>query len=117
MRRAQAYLYPDLVITCGPDKFLDNRRDTITDATAIIEVLSPSTRNYDRGEKFLFYRALDSLTDYLLIAQDRIFAEHHVRQPDGAWLMREYHSASDEIVLQSLDCRLPLGAVYERVEF
>ncbi|MDP9171024.1 MAG: Uma2 family endonuclease [Acidobacteriota bacterium] len=111
------FIYPDVVVTCGPDKFLDNRRDTITDATLIVEVLSPSTRSYDRGEKFLFYRSLPSFSEYLLLAQDTILAEHHVRQPDGAWLFREFKSPADEIELTSIGCRLKLESLYERVEF
>jgi len=68
----------------------EGRKDTLVDATVIVEVLSPSTKNYGRGEKFRFYRALPSFREYLLLAQDEIRAEHHVRQPDGSWLMREY---------------------------
>jgi len=88
----------------------------MVDATLIIEVLSPSTKNYDRGEKFRFYRALPSFREYLLLAQSEVRAEHHVRQADGAWLMREYTSLSDEINLPSIGCSLRLQDVYERVE-
>lgn len=109
--------YPDIFVTCGPDQFFDSRTDTLVDATVIIEVLSPATMNYDRGEKFRFYRALPSFCEYLLFAQDEIRAEHHVRQSDSSWLMREYSAPSDEIHLASIDCRLRLDAVYERVEF
>jgi len=109
--------YPDIFVTCGPDRFFDGRTDTLVDATVIIEVLSPSPKNYDRGEKFLFYRSLPSFREYLLIAQDEIRAEHHVRHIDGSWVMREYSSLSDEIELQSIGCRLLLKDVYERVEF
>jgi Uma2 family endonuclease len=116
VRQHNLFTYPDVFVTCGPDQYLDNRTDTLTDATLIIEVLSPSTKNYDRGEKFLFYRALPSFREYLLLSQDKIRAEHHVRQPDGAWLMREYSSLSDEIDLASIGCRLRLQDVYERVE-
>jgi Uma2 family endonuclease len=113
----QVFTYPDIVVTCGPDRLLDNRRDTIVDATLIVEVLSPSTKSYDRGEKFLFYRALPSFTEYLLIAQDTILAEHYLRQPDGAWLLREFKSPADEIELASIACRLKMESLYERVEF
>ncbi len=109
--------YPDVFVTCGPDQYFDDRRDTLADATLIIEVLSVSTKNYDRREKFFFYRSLPSFREYLLIAQDRVFVAHHLRQPDGAWLMREYVSLSDEIELTSIGCRLRLAAAYARVEF
>jgi len=111
------YMYPDIVVTCGPDQLLDGHKDTLVDATLIVEVLSPSTTNYDRGERFRFYRFLPSFTEYLLLAQDSIRAEHHVRQPDGAWLFHEFSSPGDELVLNSIGCRLNLGSLYERVEF
>jgi Uma2 family endonuclease len=109
--------YPDVVVTCGPDKFLDARRDTLTDATVIVEVLSPSTRVYDRGEKFRIYRSLPSFAEYLLLAQDEIRAEHYARQSDNSWLFREFRGPSNEIELTSIGCRLQLKSLYERVEF
>jgi Uma2 family endonuclease len=111
------YTYPDVFVTCGPDQFLDARHDTITDATVVIEVLSPSTEDYVHGEKFRFYRSLPSFSEYLLLAQDEIRAEHHVRQPDGSWLFREFTSPTDEIELKSIGCRLNLQSLYDRVEF
>jgi Uma2 family endonuclease len=109
--------YPDVVVTCGPDVFLDGKKDTITDATAIVEVLSPSTQNYNRGEKFRYYRGLPSFAEYLMLAQDVVRAEHHTRQADGSWLFREITEPTAVIELTSIGCRLPLGALYERVQF
>jgi len=109
--------YPDIFVRCGQDQYLDDRRDTLTDATLIVEVLSVSTKNYDRREKFFFYRSLPSFREYLLIAQDRVLVEHHVRQSDGSWLMREYTSLTDDIELPAIGCRLRLDAVYARVDF
>ncbi len=76
--------YPDVFVVCGVPQIHDKRRDTLIDATFVVEVLSPSTKNYDRGEKFKCYRGLPSFREYLLIAQDEVRAEHHVRQPDGS---------------------------------
>lgn len=117
VRKHNLITYPDVFVTCPPFQLLDGRQDTLVDATVIVEVLSPSTKNYDRGEKFLFYRALPSFSEYLLLAQDEVRAEHHVRQADGSWLLRDYSAASDEIELKSISCRLRLADVYERVEF
>ena len=111
------FTYPDIAVICGPGKFLDGRRDTITDATVAVEVLSPSTMNYDRGEKFRYYRSLESFSEYLLVAQDTVRAEHHVRQPDGSWLFREFTSPGAAIEMQSIGCRMKLESLYERVEF
>jgi Uma2 family endonuclease len=115
--RQKMLTYPDVVVTCGPDQLLAGRRDTLIDATVIVEVLSPTTQDYDRGEKFRFYRSLPSFSEYLLLAQDEIRAEHHVRQPDGSWLFREFSGPSGEIELASIGCRLQLQSLYERVEF
>src|SRR3569833_2946812 len=109
--------YPDVFVTCGPDQYFDDRRDTLADATLIVEVLSVSTKNYERREKFFFYRSLPSFREYLLIAQDRVFVAHHIRQSDGSWLMREYTSLTDDIELPAIGCRLRLDAVYARVDF
>ncbi len=95
----------------------DGRRDTLTDATFIIEVLSPATKNYDRSEKFRFYRSLPSFSEYLLLAQDEMRAELHTRQSDRSWLFREFTGPDDEIELKSIGCRLQLQALYKRVEF
>lgn len=113
----RTYTYPDIVVTCGEVKIQDRHNDTIMDATAIVEILSPSTKNYDRGEKFRFYRSLPSFSEYVLLAQDAIRAEHHVRQPDGSWLFREFTNSTDELELASIGCRLSLGDIYERIEF
>jgi Uma2 family endonuclease len=114
--RFEAFAYPDVVVTCGPDRLYKDGR-TITDATLIVEVLSPSTKNYDRSEKFDFYRSLPSFAEYLLLAQDAMRAEHHTRLPDGSWLFREFTDPTDTIELKSIGCRLELQALYERVEF
>jgi Uma2 family endonuclease len=111
------FTYPDVLVTCGPQYLLDGRRDTLTDATLIVEVLSPSTKHYDYTEKFRFYRSLLSFSEYLLLAQDEIRAEHHLRQPDASWLFREFTDPADEIELNSIGCRLHLQSLYERVEF
>lgn len=109
--------YPDVVVTCGPITFLDERKSTINNATVIVEVLSPTTQNYDRGEKFRYYRGLPSFTEYLLLAQDSIRAEHHVRQADGTWLFREITELTSVVALASIRCDLPLAALYEHVQF
>jgi Uma2 family endonuclease len=109
--------YPDVLVTCGPKQLLDARRDTLTDATVIVEVLSPSTRAYDSGEKFRIYRSLPSFSEYLLLAQDEMRAEHHASQPDNSWLFREFTGPADEIELKSIGCHLQLQSLYERVEF
>jgi len=111
------YTYPDVIVACGESRFEDEHVDTLLDPTVIIEVLSDSTEAYDRGEKFAHYRALESLTDYLLVAQDRPRIEHFVRQPDSRWLYSVLDGLDEQVEIATLDCVLPLAEVYERVVF
>lgn len=112
------FSYPDVVVVCGEPQFYDERRDILTNPTVVFEVLSPSTEAYDRGEKFLRYRTqIEALREYVLVSQHRPLVEHYVRQPDGSW---SYSSASDlpgAIDLPSIDCRLPLSEIYDRIIF
>ncbi len=114
---ANVLTYPDVVVFCGIPKSLDREEDTLVDATVIIEILSRSTQNYDRGEKFRSYRGLPSFSEYVLLAQDEIRAEHHVRQADGSWLFREIGGPEGVIELKSIGCRLALGSLYEKARF
>ncbi len=77
---AGLYTYPDVAIVCGKPLFDDAHLDTLLNPAVIIEVLSESTEHYDRGGKFKNYRTLESLSDYLLIAQNTVSVEHYIRQ-------------------------------------
>jgi len=105
------------MVLCDRPAFYDQRRDMLTDATLVAEVLSPSTEGYDRGEKFGFYRHLPGLRQYLLIAQDRLALDLFTRQPDGRWLLEAYTGPDADIPLASIGCTLRLGEVYDKVEF
>jgi Uma2 family endonuclease len=111
------YTYPDLIIVCGEPMFLDNSFDTLLNPNVIVEVLSESTEAYDRGQKFKLYRSLDSLTEYLLISSQQVSAELFTRQSDGPWLLNAKSSLEDSLDLQSVDCRLRLADLYEKVAF
>ena len=116
--RRGLYAYPDLVVVCGEARTLDTRQDVLINPQVVIEVLSPATQAFDRGEKGRRYRTwLESLAEYLLVAQDRVHIEHWRKQPDGAWLVGEVEDLHATLALQSLDVRLPLVEVYERVVF
>jgi Uma2 family endonuclease len=108
------YTYPDVVVACGEPQFEDAEVDTLLNPQLIIEVLSKSTQDYDRGTKFLHYRALASLREYVLVAQDRIHVEHYLRQND-AWRLTETDRREDVIELASVGARLALADVYDRV--
>ncbi len=112
------YTYPDVVVVCGEPQFGDRHQDTLINPTVIVEVLSPSTEKYDRGEKFARYRRhLPTLTDYLLISQDQPQIEHYARQPDDRWLLSEATAPEAVVRLPSVGCELCVGEVYEKVTF
>ncbi len=107
------FTYPDLLVVCGPLPLLPGRSDTLTDARLLIEVLSPSTESYDRGDKFRMYRALTSFEEYVLVAQDRPAVERHHRLPNGEWQWRESLALEDSLDLVSLKLTLPLSQIYK----
>ncbi len=109
------FTYPDLLVVCGPPSLMKGRRDTLTEAQVILEVLSPSTESYDRGEKFRMYSALESLQEYVLVAQEQIEVERHQRQEDGGWLWTRNSDPQSALVLSSLSLEIPLRAIYEGV--
>jgi Uma2 family endonuclease len=114
--RTDLNTYPDVVVICGQPQFTDAIRDTITNPTVIVEVLSPSTERYDRGLKFQNYRTIDTLHDYILIAQDHHHIEHYIRQQNGQWLLQEITHLDGEIHIPSIECTLRLDDVYEKVD-
>lgn len=113
--RTGLYTYPDVVVVCGSPQFEDAEHDTLLNPTVIIEVLSPSTERYDRRKKFQHYRTIDSLAEYLLIAQDSYRIEQYIRQPDQQWLLSEATPPDAIIELPSIQSTLALGDVYEKV--
>jgi Uma2 family endonuclease len=110
------YTYPDVVVVCGKAEFEDKEVDTLLNPTLIVEVLSESTEAYDRSKKFEHYRRIESLREYLLIAQDEYKIEQYVRQNDGKWLFSETKGSESSIKLPSIDCELLLSEVYNKVE-
>ena len=112
------YTYPDLSVVCGGDaRFSENEFDTLLNPTVLIEILSPSTERYDRGRKFQAYRELDSLQEYVLIAQDSPHIERYLRQADHVWQFTEAIGLDAEIKLTSIECTLVLADIYEQVTF
>ena len=110
------FTYPDISIFCGEVKTLKEDQNTATLPTAIIEILSPSTRNYDRGVKFMLYRAIPSLTDYILIDSESIHAEHFAINKEGLWQLKEHNILQEEIFIETPGVRLPLEEVYEETQ-
>lgn len=112
------FSYADLTVVCGQPFFHDEHQDVLLNPTVIIEVLSPSTESFDRGDKFRRYGAwIDSLLDYVLVWQSRPRIEHFRRLPDGKWLLTVADGLETSLRLDSIDCELQLSEVYDRVKF
>jgi Uma2 family endonuclease len=109
------FTYPDVSVLCGEPAFYNNRTDSITNPVVIVEVLSPSTKDYDRGQKFEFYRSLPSLQDYVVIHQDQILIEYHHKVGIGRWLLIEFTDLDETLIIQAIDFALPLRRIYARV--
>jgi len=109
------YTYPDVVVACDEEKFDDAENDTLLNPVIILEVLSDSTEAYDRGKKFEQYQNIESLTEYLLVAQEPYRIEQYVRQSDREWRYSEYHNADDIVKIGVIGCELALKEVYAKV--
>jgi Uma2 family endonuclease len=111
------YTYPDVMVVCGERRFEGERTDILLNSTLIVEVLSETTEAYDRGDKFAHYRQLESLQEYVLIAQDRQRIERYVRQAGSReWLYAECSDPLGTVPLTSIGCELALAEVYDKVE-
>jgi Uma2 family endonuclease len=110
------YTYPDVAVVCGKVAFRPPI-DTLENPTLIIEVLSPSTEAYDRGEKFEAYKTIPTLREYVLVRQDRVHVERFVRQTNGAWVVSAVDSLDAEIAFEALGCQVPVKDVYAGVTF
>ena len=116
IREGTSYFYPDVVVVCDEPRFEDNALDTLINPIVVIEVLSPSTEAYDRGEKSVRYRHLESLQEYILISQNQVHVEHYRRQ-GKQWILSEFSVLEDVLPLASIEAELPLRQIYRFVEF
>jgi len=110
------YTYPDASVYCGKPELSDTQTE-LKNPVVIVEVLSPSTKNYDRGDKFKLYRSIPSFQEYLLVDSESVSVEHFSKLDRGEWLLREYTSLSDTIDLRAIDLSLSLCDIYDGVEF
>ena len=112
------FSYPDLVIVCGAVEYHDKKKDIILNPKVVIEVLSNSTGDFDRGEKFVRYRMFnETLTDYILVSQDKPQIEHFIRQDDNSWKYLTYIGLDKICRVESIECDLKLSEIYDRIEF
>ena len=114
---ASLFSYPDLTIVCGEPQFHDRKKDVVINPKVIFEVLSPSTEKYDRTLKFQRYRlGKESLTDYILIAQDVISVEHYHRDEQNRWIFEGCVEMSDVLRMPEIGLEIVAERIYDRVE-
>ncbi len=111
------YAYPDVVVVCNPPKFLDDTLDTLLNPELIVEVLSESTRNYDRGDKFQQYRGAPSFREYLLVDQDKVHVERYSKASDGTWSLWETDSINHAVRIESVGIALAVSEIYFKIDF
>lgn len=110
--------YPDMVVICGEVEYHDDQKDVILNPKVVLEVLSDSTEEFDRGIKFMRYRNFNpTLTGYILISQNEPHVEHYLRLEDGEWLLREYDGLDKSFQIESINCTISLTELYDRVDF
>ncbi|MEI6369564.1 MAG: Uma2 family endonuclease [Nostocales cyanobacterium ELA608] len=119
--------YTDLMVVDGQPQLNGDRTDEILNPLVIVEVLSPSTEGYDRGDKFRKYRSLPSFCEYLLVSQTEPYIEQYHKLDDGSdseallqavrWQWQVYDHLDQSILLHSLNVEVPLGEVYRRINF
>ena len=117
-RPAGLYSYPDIVVVCGEPKYLDEHKDVLLNPSALVEVLSESTEDFDRGLKLARYQRYNpTMTDYVLVCQDWPQIEHYHREKDGTWTYQIHDGLKAIVKLPSIKCRLKAADVYKRVKF
>lgn len=117
VEECDGYFYPDIVATCGKIEHTAQRPPSLLNPKVIIEVLSESTANRDRGVKFACYRTIPSLQDYIVVSTRAMTVDHYTRISEDQWMLTVYRGSEAVLEIASIGCSLPLKAVYARVEF
>lgn len=117
IERYNKFVYPDAVVICEKPEFYQNRKDTITNPLLIVEVLSDSTKDYDRTLKYEYYRTIESFKEYVLVHQDIKHVSVYTKQTDATWIIRDYDGDEATAILYAINnCPLPLKRLYRGLE-
>lgn len=111
------YTYPDVMILAGEPQYFNNRTDILVNPQIIVEVLSKSTKGYDRKDKFQTYRTISTFQEYLLIDQTRIHVEQFSKIGKKQWTLREYDEEDEAIALTTVPFEISLQDLYNKVKF
>jgi len=115
--KSVSFCYPDTMVICGEVQLADDRSDTISNPTVIIEILSPSTALIDHNDKLDEYIKIDSVEEYVIVSQHEAKVERFMRQKSGDWLYTQAKGLDASLELPSIDCTLALSKLYEKVNF
>jgi Uma2 family endonuclease len=111
------YTYPDVMVIQGEAEYTGMSSTTVTNPCLIVEVLSKSTQNYDQGDKFLYYRSIPQLQEYILIDQYAYRVMQYVKTTTGQWILTEIEGNSGVLKLQTIEFNIDFGELYEKVNF
>ncbi|QTA91914.1 Uma2 family endonuclease [Desulfonema magnum] len=111
------FVYPDVMVVCGEIEFSEDRTDIIKNPVLIIEVLSPGTEGFDRGNKFAYYRSLPSFQEYVLVAQHKPMVEIYHKQEENKWLYSVSKTPEESVFLQTIQHELFLKDIYHKVDW
>jgi Uma2 family endonuclease len=106
------FYYPDVTVVCGDTQFHDEHKDVVLNPVVIFEVQSEATAAFDRGKKFQDYQQLETLVEYILVAQDETLAEHYIKQENGSWIYTKLSGLEASLILPTIKCELKLGFIY-----
>jgi Uma2 family endonuclease len=110
------YTYPDVVAVCGEPQMADSHLDILLNPILIVEVLSPSTKDYDMGAKFNHYRTIESLKEYVLVWQDKKRAARYTKRDDASWVLTDFIGDDAVVELISIECSLSMEDIYDKVK-
>lgn len=111
------YTYPDAIIVCGEPQLLNKEFDTVLNPSVIIEILSASTRDYDRGGKFKLYRSIKTLSEYILISSEGVNVEIFSKNENGIWELSEFNSPEETFTIKKISYEMSLKDLYQGLEF
>ena len=113
----RVYTYPDVMVIQGEPVYTSTSKTTVINPVLIAEVLSKSTQNCDQGDKFLYYRSIPELREYLLFNQSQFRVMQHTKTQEGKWLLTEYEGETTAVKLETIDLEISLNDLYEGVNF
>ncbi len=115
--QTRRYVYPDIMVIQGEPVYHENNKTIVTNPLVIVEVLSNSTKDYDRGGKFLANRSIPEFREYILIDQYSYHIEQFAKNSNGKWVLTEYDSEESVLTLESVEFQIPLREIYARIDF